>query len=245
MEYSTDHTGNYSDISAIHTNRVGFFSALLTALMTVITFGFAIVAVPASGANCLAGCYHYPYLDTLPQYPKDYRWMVLAMIFILFYVIFMAAIHHYVPGEKKIFSQIGLIFASFASLVLLTDYFLQFSIVPVSLMSGETEGITLLTQYNAHGIFIVLEELGYLLMSISFLFFGLGIPPRSRPENAARWVYFISFGLAVAALIAFSVIYGLDRQDRFEVTIISITWLALIVNGTLFSIIFRRKLKAA
>jgi hypothetical protein len=34
-------------------------------------------------------------------------------------------------------------------------------------MHGETEGITLLTQYNAHGIFIVLEELGYLLMSLS------------------------------------------------------------------------------
>lgn len=34
-------------------------------------------------------------------------------------------------------------------------------------MHGETEGITLLTQYNAHGIFIALEELGYLLMSLS------------------------------------------------------------------------------
>ena len=52
-------------------------------------------------------------------------------------------------------------------------------------------------------------------------------------------------GLAVAALVYFSLIYGLDRQDRFEVTIISITWLALLINGTLFSFIFSRKLKAA
>ena len=37
-------------------------------------------------------------------------------------------------------------------------------------MNGETDGIALLTQYNGHGIFIAMEELGYITMSISFLF---------------------------------------------------------------------------
>lgn len=245
MAHPTDLTGTHPDSSAIHVNRVGFYSALLTTLLTAVTFGFAIVAVPTSGANCLAGCFDYPYLDTLGQFPKDYRWMVPAMIMILVYLVFMAALHQAAPQPRKIYSQIGLIFASFAGLVLLADYFLQFSIVPVSLMHGETEGITLLTQYNAHGVFIVLEELGYLLMALSFLFFVPGIAPHSRLERAARWVFGISFGLAVAALVYFSLIYGLDRQDRFEVTIISITWLALLINGTLFSFIFSRKLKAA
>src|SRR4030067_298612 len=66
-------------------------------------------------------------------------------------------------------------FAIMAALILAGDYFIQFSVVPVSLMSGETEGITLLTQYNAHGIFIVLEELGYLLMSLSFVLIAPGV----------------------------------------------------------------------
>ena len=234
-----------SDLSAIHTNRVGYFSALFTALLTAITFGFAIIAVPISGANCLDDCITYPYLDTLGQYPKDYRWMIPAMIMIVVYLIFMTALYQAAPQSHKIYSQVGLIFAGFAGLVLLADYFLQFSIVPISLRYGETEGIPLLTQYNAHGVFIVLEELGYLLMSLSFLFFALAIPRTSRLESAARWVFGISFGLALAALTYFSLQYGLDRQDRFEVTVISITWLALIINGILFSMVFRRKLKPA
>jgi hypothetical protein len=39
--------------------------------------------------------------------------------------------------------------------------------------------------------------------------------------------------------------YGLDRQDRFEVAVISIDWLVLTINGALLSIVFRRRLTAA
>lgn len=91
--------------------------------------------------------------------------MPLAIILTLSYLVLMVSIHVYAFNQRNIISQIGLSFALLATLVLVGDYFVQFSVVPISLMSGETEGITLLTQYNAHGVFIVLEELGYLLMS--------------------------------------------------------------------------------
>ncbi|MCU0489262.1 MAG: hypothetical protein MUE67_09955 [Anaerolineales bacterium] len=221
-------------------NQVGFYSSLAVAILTLVTFGFAIVAVPISGANCLEGCIDYPYLDTVAQFPKDYRWMPLASLLMLVYVVWTAALHALAAPHKKIFSQVGLVFASMAALILVSDYFLQFSVVPISLMSGEIEGITLLTQYNAHGIFIALEELGYLLMALSFAFMALALANRSRLETAARWVFASGFGLAVIALTAFSVLYGLDRQDRFEVVVISIDWLVLLVNGTLFSVLFGR-----
>ena len=126
---------------------------------------------------------------------------------------------------------------------LVGDYFVQFSVVPISLMSGETEGITLLTQYNAHGVFIVLEELGYLLMSLSFLFMAPVFINKNRLEVAVRWVFIISFLLTVLALTLISINYGLDRQDRFEVAVISIDWLVLIVNGILLSIVFKQQLR--
>jgi hypothetical protein len=121
-------------------------------------------------------------------------------------------------------------------------YFVQFSVVPISLMNGETEGITLLTQYNAHGVFIVLEELGYLLMSLSFLFMAPVFVNKNRLESAVRWVFAVSFILTVIAFTLISFNYGLDRQDRFEVAVISINWLVLIINGVLLSIVFKRKL---
>lgn len=235
-----DHPTTGAESSQRISYQVGLYSSVFTALMTVLTFGFAITAIPISGANCREGCIEYPYLDTVSQFPRDYRWMVPAIILMLVYVIWMAAIHAYAAQPRKIFSQIGLIFASMAALILLSDYFIQFSVVPVSLMNGEKEGITLLTQYNAHGIFIVLEELGYLLMSLSFLFVAPVFSSQNRLEAAVGWVFIGGFVLAIVSLVIFSMIYGLDRQDRFEVAIISIDWLVLIINGVLLSMVFKK-----
>jgi hypothetical protein len=229
------------DSASTTANRVGFYLALLTALITIVTFGLAIIAIPKSGANCVSGCFQYPYLDTVGQFPRDYLWMPPATVLLLVYVALMASIHSSAAAPHQVFSQIGLSFAVVAAVILAGDYFVQFSVVPVSLMNGETEGITLLTQYNPHGLFIVLEELGYIVMSLSFLCMAPGFAGRTRLEAAVRWVFVAAFILTVVALAGYSLAYGLDRKDRFEVVAISINWLALIVNGILLSIVFRRR----
>lgn len=223
---------------------VGFYSAIVTSILTGITFGFAITAIPISGANCRTDCIEYPYLNTVSQFPKDYMWMVPAILLMLSYVVWIISIHTYATPSKKIFGHIGLSFAIMAALILLSDYFIQFSIIPVSLMNGETEGVTLLTQYNPHGIFIVLEEMGYLLMGLSFVFMAPVFSSKERLENSVRWVFIMGFILGLATLALFSALHGLDRQDRFEVAIISIDWLVLIVNGILVGRVFKKRLKA-
>ena len=240
---TTNVSDNGSEQAISHV--VGFYTALFTVIVTVATFGFAITAIPISGANCGERCVEYPYLNTLSQFPKDYLWMPPAIILTLSYLALMVCIHTYASSQRKIFSQIGVAFALMATMTLVGDYFVQFSVVPISLMSGETEGITLLTQYNAHGVFIVLEELGYLLMSLSFLFMVPVFVNKNRLEAAVRWVFVMSFVLTVIAFTLISINYGLDRQDRFEVAVISIDWLVLIVNGILLSIVFKRQLKSA
>jgi len=238
-----DHPTPSIDFPRRATNQVGLYASILTVIVTIVTFGFAINAVPISGANCLEGCIDYPYLDTVSQFPKDYQWMIPAIILMLLYVVWMISIHAYAVPHKKIFAQIGLSFAIMSALILVGDYFIQFSVVPISLMSGETEGITLLTQYNSHGIFIVLEELGYLLMALSFVFMAPVFSSQSRLEKTVKWVFIGGFILAIVSLVIFSITHGLDRQDRFEVTIISIDWLVLLINGTLLGVIFNQHLK--
>jgi hypothetical protein len=224
-------------------NRVGLYSAILTALTTLVTFSLAIIAIPNSGAGCRENCFDYPYVNTLSEFPRDYLWMLPAMLLVVFYVILVVSIHAYAAQHKSIYSQIGLSFALIAAGILLSDYFIQFSVVPVSLMNQETDGIVLLTQYNAHGIFIVLEELGYLLMSISFLFLAPVFANRDRLASVVRWVFIAGFVLTMVFLAVISIIYGLDRMDRFEVAVISINWLVLVLNGVLLSVLFRRQLK--
>lgn len=121
---------------------------------------------------------------------------------------------------------------------------MQFFVIPVSLQSGETEGIAILTMYNPHGLFIALEDLGYLLMSLSFAFVALIFPGQSRLEAAVRWLFVAAFALTVSALTYYSVRFGLDTQDRFEVAAITVNWLVLIINGILLSRLFRRRLSA-
>lgn len=221
-------------------NLFGFYAVILTAIITMITFGFALVAIPISGANCPGDCVDYPYFDTLGQYPRDFLWMPLAILLVLSYVTLMVSIHAYVPKDRKIFSQAGLSFGLITAGVLVSDYFIQFSVIPVSLANHETDGLAMLIQYNPHGIFIALEELGYLLMSLSFLFVGLALPGRNRLEVVIRWIFMTGFGLAMVSLVVVALRFGLGRQDRFEVMVISVNWLVLIINGFLLGRLFRR-----
>lgn len=238
---SNDNRGAGTESPTTTSSRVGLYSAVLTAITTVGTFGLAITAIPNSGAGCTENCFEYPYTETLSQFPQDYLWMPPAMLLTVVYVILMVSIHTYAARHKKIYSQTGLSFALIAAGILLSVYFIQFSVVPVSLMNGETEGIALLTQYNPHGIFIVLEELGYLITGLSFLFMAPVFANQGRLESAVKWIFIAGFVLMIASLTVISVNHGLDREDRFEIAAISIDWLVLIINGVLLSIVFKRR----
>lgn len=224
-------------------NRMGFYSSIFLTVITLITLGFAAMAIPKSGVNCHSDCIKYPYLDTLSQFPKDYLWMFLATLLILTYLIFIVSVHSFASRKNKIFSRVSLTFAIISSVVLLSCYFIQFSVIPASLINGETEGITLLTQYNPHGVFIALEELGYLMMSFSFLFIAPVFTNNNRIEKSIRWIFIIAFIMTIIAFALVTVKHGIVREDRFEVPVITIDWLVLMTNGLLTGIVFKRALK--
>lgn len=81
-------------------------------------------------------------------------------------------------------------------------------------------------------------------MSLSFLFMAPVFADKGRLEAVVRWVFIAGFVLTLFFLIVISINYGLDREDRFEVAVISIDWLVLVINGVLLSIVFRRQLKS-
>jgi hypothetical protein len=169
------------------------------------------------------------------------------MYFVVFqlcaFLIFVISNHFVAPTEKKIYSFISIAFALISATVLLLAYYIQFAVVPISVMKGETEGIALLTQYNGHGIFIVMEELGFILMSLAFLFLAPVYAFKSRVEKSVRFFLILPFVLIVLSFIFYSINFGLDRDYRFEVAAITINWIATIVIGILVSIYFKRLLK--
>ena len=223
-------------------NRFGYYTSILMAGITLITFVIAFLTPPISGPFCPGDCIEYPFPGIESRFPRDYFWMYPAIFLNLIFVILVVCIHQVASLEKKIFSQAGLAFAVISASILVTNYFLQVSVIQPSLLNGETDGILLLTQYNAHGVFIALEEIGLLMMSLSFLFIAL-VFSGNRLENSIRWTFIISFTLTIISLIAISIIHGIHREYHFEVYVISICWLTLIINGILLARVFRRAMK--
>jgi hypothetical protein len=225
--------------------KLGNYAAILTSAVAVLTFVVAFLTPPLSGPGCTGSCFEYPYIDIAGRFPRDYYWMYLAILWTLVFFVLVASIHHAAPPEKKVFSQIGMSFALVSVAVLVSDYFIQLSVIQPSLVKGETDGISLLTQFNSHGVFIALEEVGFTMMSLSLLFLAPVFSDPNRLEKAIRWIFIAGFVLAMIALGIFSLQFGIFREYFYEIAVISINWIALIISGILLSAFFRRALRTA
>jgi len=219
-------------------HRLGFWSAVLTAVIAAVHFAVGILTPARSGPFAsTADIIFYPYTNVASFIPIDYVWLCPGFLLAPTFVVLMACIHRYAPDGRKVFSQIGLSFALIYAAMITADYFIQWTVVVPSILSGEAEGLSLFTQYNPHGIFIALEGLGYLMMSVALLFAAAAFT-RGRLERAIRWLFIASFLLAIGSYLGLSLL----RYDivAFEVTILTINWVVLIVSGALLSVLFRR-----
>jgi len=221
--------------------KFGYWISIITAAITVLTFAIAINTPPLSGPFCQAGCFEYPYHEIISRFPRDYYWMFPAIILSFSYLVMMIAFHKSVPEENNIFSLTGVGFAIISTLILSLDYFVQVSFIQSSLLAGETEGIAMLSQFNPHGLFIILEELGFITMNISFFCLVPVFSKTIKSERVLKITFISGFILMILSFAGISILHGINREYRFEIVVISITWLELIIAGILFAGYFKRR----
>jgi hypothetical protein len=212
----------------------------MATMTVVVTAIFAVVAIatPArSGPFCGSGCIPAPYVNVTQFIPGDYLWLIPGILLAPIFVGLVACIHSYASETRKAFSRIALSFAVIYAAVIIVNYFVQFTVVIPSLQGGETQNLSLLTQYNPHGFFIALEVLAYLSMAITFLA-AAPVFFRGKLEGTIRVLFVLGFVAAAAAFVGFWLL-GHDLI-AVEVTVLMVDWMVLIVGGTLLSILFRR-----
>lgn len=214
--------------------------SVLTAVLTVISLGVAVSTPPLSGPFCTGECFRYPYTDIAGRFPRDYYWMVPAILSAFSFLAMMATVHVATPQDRKHFSLTGLGFAMISALILSADYFIQLSFIQPALLAGETEGIAALSQYNPHGIFIILEELGFMTMNIALFCLFPVFRGLHKPSGALRVTLMAGFILMIISFASVLLAFGMNREYRFEVIIISITWIELIIAGFLLGRYFKR-----
>lgn len=223
-----------------HEARFGWWAAIGSGMTTLLAFAVAIATPPLSGPLCRAGCYGYPYLDVGARYPRDYYWMVPATLATLLFVPFSVALGARARPERALVAQVGVAFAQMAALGIAADYFLQLAVIQPSLLAREADGLSILTQYNPHGVFIALEELGYFLLSTSLACLGASLAGRSRLERAVRRLFVGAWFASVLAVVGFMAGYGHERAYLLEIAVISIAWLSWVPGAFMMAAVFRR-----
>lgn len=213
------------------TSRLGFWSAILTAALAAAFFGLGIFA-----SSYTEGI-KYPYVLSTIR-PIDYVLWWPAFLLAPVFVVLLACIHRQAPHDKKVFSQIGLSFAVIYAGLVLSDFFIQWTVVLPSVLSNETDRLSLFSLCNPHGLFVTLESLGYLMMNAALLFLAAVLDGRNRLERAIRWLFIIGFVLAVGSFSALS-LAGYPIVV-FEVVAVGINVTVLIVSGVLLSLFFKR-----
>jgi hypothetical protein len=220
--------------------QLSFWSAILMGLIAAAMMVIGVLTPARAGPFAKpADIIPYPYTDAAAFIPVDYIWLYPGILLAPAFVVLIACIGRSAPEEKKVYGKISLAFAVMYAVLIIADYFTQLAVIQPSLLSGEKEGLSLFTQYNPHGLFIAFEAVGYLLMSTALLFASFQFRG-SALERAIKWIFISDFCLAAVAfillcLVSFDII-------AFEVTVLSINWLALISGGILISILARRKI---
>lgn len=120
------------------------------------------------------------------------------------------------------------------------NYYIQLSVMQTSLLNGEVEGLALFSQYNPHGVFIALEDLGYLMMGAAFLFTAPLIGRRESLEHVIRLILISASVLALGSFLLLSLLYGSNIGYNYEVVALLIDWITLIISGILLSVYFLR-----
>lgn len=220
--------------------HLGFWMSILTTVTTTVAFGIAMTTLPISGPFCIRDCVTYPYETVMDRVPRDFIWMYPGLLIAPLVLVLMGCLHHYAVAEQKLSSQLGLIFAALYAVTISVDYYIQIAVIQPSLLRGEWEGVALISQYNPHSIFIALEDLGYVMLGLSFFWMAPVFAGKERLAGVLRWLFRLSALLALGGFLLYHLIYGYNLEYRFEVFVIAVDWTTLIVAGVLLALFFRQ-----
>jgi hypothetical protein len=221
-------------------DHFGFWVALLTGVLGLVALGIAFSTTPRAGPFCSEECLAYPYEGAVAFVPRDFLWMYPATMMLLTFMTLTIVVLAHAGSDSRLPAMIGVAFSLLAAAVLVVDYAIQLAVVQPSLLAGEGDGLVLVSQYNPHGVFIALENVGYVSLAVALLFLSRVFTGRGRLVGALRWLMLLAGSLTLAALVTMTWWFGMDLEYRFEVVAITITWIAVIGSSALLAIWLRR-----
>ena len=185
-----DHVDYLAPDSTIPTT-IGYWSAL-TATAIGVVYGAVVGFLTAVGKL------------TLP--PPEWVQLFAALVTIgegPLLVAALAAVHYVVPAERRIFSLLGVLFATTFMVMVSINRFVQLAVVRISVSHGDTSGLARFMPYAPQSAMLALEMVGWgfflglALLSTAFAMTG------TRIERAVRWTFLVYAVLGIGSTVAF------------------------------------------
>jgi len=218
----------------------GFWAAVMSVVFGLLALGIAVSTTPRAGPFCPAECLDYPYAGAAALVPRDFLWMYPATVMLVTYLILTIVMLAHAGLDRRLHGMIAAAFVLLAVATLVADYAIQLAVVQPSLLAGESDGVALVSQYNPHGVFIALENVGYVALAVAFVFMSRVVAGRGWLVQTLQWILLLAGALTLVALVVMSWWFGMDLGYRFEVVAISVTWIAVIASSALLAVWLRR-----
>lgn len=176
----------------------------------------------------LQHCLTYPYTDAR-YLPRDFWWMYPAAVAVLGFAALLAVLELSVPRRRRPVARLATLAATAGAVLVTAALTLQLAVVQPSIIRGEQDGLTFWTQYNPHGGFIALENLGYLLLSLALIAVAALVPGDGALRRTVRIAAGGLGALGALALPVQGALLGSNLDYTYEVTAISCVWTAIVI----------------
>ncbi len=166
--------------------RTGLTATISIVLLTII-FGIAIIIYPPQDFRTTSAFLNeFGFKNLAPIIP--------GFLLVLANVPLFSALYFYAGSEKKITALAGILFGAGYMVCSGTNYFIQMGMIVRNIPGSESGNIALFLMANPGSFASAIDNLGYLFLSVSFLFFS-GIFSRHGLQSWIKAI-FIIFGIS-------------------------------------------------
>jgi len=212
---------------------LGFWSAVLVTVFNVVS---SILMIPSWFINPITPWHG------IESYAAGFDFFQIAAMLPGFLVVLpflpmMAAIHYSSQSDRRVYTLLGVAFASLAVAMLGFQYYSQITVVRYNLIAGEESALGLFVLGNPHSFFWPLEALGYGFMGLSTLFAAFAFTEGSL-DRWIRLLFITNGALGIGGIVAYPL----------EVTLVAVLsglalWTLVFPASTiLLAISFRRRM---
>lgn len=185
-------------------NQIGFWSAVFATVFSV-GYGIAVIIMVVSTLTATESPSGLTGIDLIVAtfQPVQMLPLIPSLLLVPAFVILMVSIHYYAAPEKKIWSHLGIAFALIYAAMSAINYITQLTIVRLSILNKETDGLSMFVMGNSHSIFWALAS-SYAFMNLAMLFAG-SVFEGGRLEQSIRRLFYANGASAVITIFGVAV----------------------------------------